>query len=147
MYPAAFAAKTEQKPRPCLSEFGLCSRAVVAGSLFRSAYELYMLRGQTRANLSADFVAHVARFAQRAESADRSSLAASRVPHPFDVSPTLAEQVTSVQPIDADALIRDTLAALSEPKTPDNALPAIEARITSLENDYFRVPGRRVALD
>jgi hypothetical protein len=116
-------------------------------SLFRSAYELYMLRGQTRANLSADFVAHVAGFAQRAESADRSSLAASRVPHPFDVSPTLAEQVTFVQSIDADSLFRDTLAALGEPKTPDNALPAIEARITSLENDYFRVPGRRVARD
>jgi hypothetical protein len=113
---------------------------------FRSAYELYMLRGQTRANLSADFVAHVARFAQRASSAELDSLAGVRIPHPFDVSPTLAEQM-GAHAIDASSLIRDTLADLVEPKAPDAMLASVEARITSLENDYFHVPGRRAALD
>lgn len=115
--------------------------------LFRSAYESYMLRGQTRGNLSADFVAHVARFAQRATSADRAALADSRVSHPFDVSPTLAEQAMGAQAIDTDSLIRDTLAAVSELKAPDTALPSIEARITRIENEYFHVPGRRATLD
>lgn len=115
--------------------------------LFRSAYESYMLRGQTRGNLSADFVAHVARFSQRARSADWAALADCRVPHPFDVSPTLVEQMTAAQAVDTDSLIRATLAALGELKAPDPALPSVEARITSLENDYFHVPGRRVTPD
>jgi hypothetical protein len=115
--------------------------------LFRSAYERYMLRGQTRGNLSADFVAHVVRFAQRTQSADWSALASSRLPHPFDVNPTLAEQMTADRGIDTHSLIRDALKALGQLKAPDAALPAIEAHITKLENDYFRVPGRRVTPD
>ena len=105
-----------------------------------------MLRGQTRANLSADFVAHVATFAQRAGSADRDALAQARVPHPFDESPTLAEQVAD-QGIDTHTLIRDTLAALGEQKAADPVLPSVEARITKQENDYFHVPGRRMKPD
>jgi hypothetical protein len=115
-------------------------------AVFRSAYESYMLRGQTRSNLSADFVAHVATFAQRAGSADRDALATSRVPHPFDESPTLAEQMAD-QGIDTHLLIRDTLAALGELKAAESALPSIEARITKQENDYFHVPGRRMKSD
>jgi hypothetical protein len=105
-----------------------------------------MLRGQARVNLSADFVAHVATFAQRAGSADRDALAQARVPHPFDESPTLAEQVAD-QGIDAHSLIRDALAALGELKAADSALPAVEARITQQENDYFHLPGRRMKPD
>ena len=115
-------------------------------SVFRSAYESYMLRGQTRSNLSADFVAHVATFAQRAGAADREALAQARVPHPFDESPTLAEQVAD-QGIDTHSLIRDALAALGERRAADTALPAIEADITQRENEYFHVPGRRMNPD
>lgn len=113
---------------------------------FRHAYELYMLRGKTRRNLSLDLLAHVAQYAATNRTTLRDTLIEARTPHAFDVNDTLAERAEA-QSIQIAPIVADTVAHLTQAPKPSNVLTALEERITTLENEYFRVPGRRVAVN
>jgi hypothetical protein len=114
---------------------------------FRHAYELYMLRGQTRRNLSLDFLAHVAQYVTTTNrTALSDTLRNARTPHAFDVNDSLAERARA-QSIEVAPLLADTAAHLAQSPKPSNVLATLEEQITAFENEYFHVPGRRVAVN
>jgi hypothetical protein len=114
---------------------------------FRHAYELYMLRGQTRRNLSLDFLAHVAQYvAATGRTAMRDALVQARTPHLFDVNDTLAERATK-HSIQAEPIVLDIAAQLTLPPRASSTLASLEEQVTTFENEYFHVPGRRVAVN
>lgn len=114
---------------------------------FRHAYELYMLRGQTRRNLSLDFLAHVGQYATTTNPAAlRDALIEARTPHAFDVNDTLAERADA-QSVQIAPIVAGTAAQLTQAPKPSNVLASLEEQITAFENDYFRIPGRRVAVN
>jgi Zn-dependent protease with chaperone function len=114
---------------------------------FRHAYELYMLHGQTRRNLSLDFLAHVAQYvAATGRTAMRDMLVQARIPHAFDVNDTLTERATK-HSIQIEPIILDVSAQLTLPPRASSTLASLEAQVTKFENEYFHVPGRRVAVN
>jgi hypothetical protein len=116
-------------------------------NVFRSAYDQYMSRGQTRRNLSMDFLTHLARFADATDStALQARLLAASVTDVFGGSIDLASLVAT-HGMAMDRIVPDVSATLSRTPRRDDALTAYEEHITALENDYSRVPGRRAVLN
>jgi hypothetical protein len=116
-------------------------------NVFRTAYDQYMSRGQTRRNLSMDFLTHLARFADATDSSTlHCSLLAASLPDVFGGSIDLASLVAT-HGMAMDRIVPDVSATLSRTPRRDDALTAYEEHVTALENDYSRVPGRRAVLN
>lgn len=135
------------EPKTLFSALSKVAALNVRWQSFRHAYELYMLRGQTRRNLSLDFLAHVAQFvAATGRTTMRDALAAARTPHTFDVNDTLTERA-SKHSIQIEPIALDVTAQLTLPPRASSTLASLEEQVTTFENEYFHVPGRRVAVN
>ena len=147
------AQEADRAALELVSARDLVSALTKAGALelrwnvFRTAYDQYMLRGQTRRNLSMDFLTHLARFADATDSTTlHLSLLAASLPDVFGGSIDVASLV-GTHGMAMDSIVTDVSATLGRTPRRDDTLTAYEEHVTALENDYSRVPGRRAVLN
>ena len=140
-------AATSIEPKALFSALTKVAALNLRWQSFRHAYELYMLRGQTRRNLSLDFLAHVAQHVDASgRTAWRDTLIEARTPHAFDVNATLRERAAK-HSLQIEPIVVDVIAQLTQPPRASNTLASLEEQVTAFENEYFHVPGRRVAVN
>jgi hypothetical protein len=74
------------------------------------------------------------------------SLLSSRLTHPTDTHPALAERIRALG-LDPAVILDESLADLSRTTEVSSELTEIEAAITAIENDWMSTPGTPVITD
>jgi hypothetical protein len=130
------------------------ARALVKFSLlmvpwkpFRAANARYLGSGRARSNLCADFLLSSRGLLARADRDQlRRTVLSSRLTHPTDTHPTLAERVRALG-LDPAVILDESLAELSRTTDARSDLIGLEAAITAIENDWMSIPGTPVITD
>jgi len=130
------------------------ARALVKFSLlmvpwkpFRAANARYLRSGRARSNLCADFLqCSRGLLAMADRDSLRQTVLSSRLTHPTDTHPTLAERIRALG-LDPAVILDESLADLSRTTEVSSELTELEAAITSIENDWMSTPGTPVITD
>jgi Zn-dependent protease with chaperone function len=114
---------------------------------FRSDNAKYLASGRARANLSSFYLRVIAVALSKVDRVElRKALLKSRLAHPTDTHPFLAERILALG-IEPDAASDHALEELQFPKQPPEGLETLEREITAIENDWMCIPGRPYVLD
>ena len=130
------------------------ARALVAFSLlmvpwkpFRAANARYLRSGWARSNLCADFLQSSRDLLAMVDRDSlRQTVLSSRLTHPTDTHPTLAERIRALG-LDPAAILEESLADLSRTTEVSGELTELEEAITAIENDWMSTPGTPVITD
>jgi len=130
------------------------ARALVKFSLlmilwqpFRAANARYLATGRARSNICSDFIESSRLLLATAEGDHlRGVVLSSRLKHPTDVHPPLADRIRALG-LDPDLVLDESLSELAPPTNMSTQSGELETAITALENDWMSIPGTPVALD
>jgi|HubBroStandDraft_3_1064219.scaffolds.fasta_scaffold37453_2 Zn-dependent protease with chaperone function len=114
---------------------------------FRTENAKYVGSGRARINLSIDYLSHLARGIAKADRVKlRDVLFKTRLAHPIDTHPILAERVRVLQ-VEPLALFDRSVEELMREGPAADGLEALEEAITARENDWLSIPGTPYVLD
>jgi Zn-dependent protease with chaperone function len=115
--------------------------------LFRADNAKYLASGRARANLSTRYLRVVATALSNTNRVDlRQGLLKSRLPHPTDTHPILAERIQALG-VESAAVSDRSLEELMLRTEPPEGLETLERTITAIENDWMCIPGTPYVLD
>jgi Zn-dependent protease with chaperone function len=114
---------------------------------FRSDNAKYLASGRARGNLSTSYLKF---FTDALSKVDRAKLSAgllkSRLAHPIDTHPILAERIQALQ-VEPVTLFDRSIEELLLRQQPPVGLDSVERTITAIENDWMCIPGTPFVLD
>jgi Zn-dependent protease with chaperone function len=114
---------------------------------FRADNAKYLGSGRARANLSTFYLRCVAVALSKVDRVElRKALLESRLAHPTDTHPILAERIQALG-VEPDAASDHSLEELQLRREPPEGLEALERAITAIENDWMCIPGTPYVLD
>ncbi len=114
---------------------------------FRADNARYLGSGRARANLSTFYLRCVAVALSKVNRVElRKALLKSRLAHPTDTHPVLAERIQALG-VDLDAASDHSLEELQLRREPPEGLEALERAITAIENDWMSIPGTPYEVD
>ena len=114
---------------------------------FRTDNAKYLASGRARVNLSARYLRVVATALSTTNRVElRQWLLKSRLPHPTDTHPILAERIQALG-VESAAVCDRSLEELMPRTEPPEGLEAVERAVTAIENDWMCIPGTPYVLD
>lgn len=114
---------------------------------FRAANAKYLGSGRAHANLSSFYLQCVAVALSEVDRVElRKALLKSRLAHPTDTHPILAERIQALG-VDLDGASDQALGELQLRTVPLQGLETLEEAITAIENDWMSIPGTPYVLD
>jgi Zn-dependent protease with chaperone function len=114
---------------------------------FRTDNAKYLASGRARANLSTRYLRVIAAALSTVDRVElRETLLKSRLTHPTDTHPILAERIQALG-VEAAAVSDRSLEELQLRREPPEGLEALERAITAIENDWMCIPGTPYVLD
>jgi Zn-dependent protease with chaperone function len=115
--------------------------------IFRSENAKYLASGRARVNLSARYQRVVAAGLSKMDRGQlRQGLLKSRLAHPIDTHPVLAERLQALG-VEPAAVCDRSLEELMLRAEPPQGLEALERALTATENEWMCIPGTPYVLD
>lgn len=114
---------------------------------FRSENAKYLASGRARVNLSDDYLKFFTGALYKADRGKlRESMLKSRLPHPIDTHPILADRLKSLEVESVTTFDRSVDELLVQKQTAVG-LESLERAITAIENEWMSIPGTPFVLD
>jgi Zn-dependent protease with chaperone function len=114
---------------------------------FRTENAKYLASGRARINLSTDYLKYFAGALSKADRGKlREALLKSRLAHPIDTHPILADRIQALE-VESVAIFDRSVDELLVQEQGAVGLESLERAITAIENDWMCIPGTPYVLD